>query len=62
MPRARAAAAIFHGLAHVLDFGGVMAHNRGRFACGPAADAAALRRDWERALQRELPRQEHPSS
>jgi hypothetical protein len=33
-----------------MDLGGILGRNRGRFSGGFAADAAALRGDWEAAL------------
>lgn len=42
--------ALLYGFAHVLDFGGAFARDRGRFSGGFAADARAIRGDWERVL------------
>lgn len=42
--------ALLYGFAHALDFSGTFARERGRFSGGFAADARAIRGDWERAL------------
>ncbi|HEX8695597.1 MAG TPA: hypothetical protein VF746_24500 [Longimicrobium sp.] len=49
-PEAARLSALLYGFAHVLDFGGAFARDRGRFSGGFAADARAIRGDWERAL------------
>lgn len=46
----RGPSAFFHGVAHAMDLGGILAPRRGRFAQGFAGDAAALRQDWQRAM------------
>lgn len=49
--RGPGASAFLWGAAHVLDLGGTLAHDRGRFGQGPAGDRLALRQDWERATR-----------
>ena len=46
----QAGRAFLRGMAHALDLGGVLAADRGRFAGGFEADAAALRSDWQRVM------------
>jgi hypothetical protein len=41
--------AFLWGAAHLLDMGGTLARDRGRFGMGPRGDRLALRHDWERA-------------
>lgn len=41
--------AFLWGAAHLLDMGGTLARDRGRFGMGPRGDALALRHDWARA-------------
>ena len=48
-PPSGALSAILFGAAHAFDMGGTLAHERGRFARGPAGDLLALQNDWERA-------------
>ena len=45
----RGISAFLFGMAHAVDLGGTLAHQRGRFARGPAGDLEALRQDWSRA-------------
>ena len=47
----QAGRAIVWGMAHAFDLGAGLARYRGRFAGGPAADAAALRSDWQKAIR-----------
>ena len=41
--------AFLWGAAHVLDMGGTLARNRGRFGMGSRGDVLALRHDFARA-------------
>ncbi len=41
--------AFLWGAAHLLDLGGTLARDRGRFGMGRRGDTLALRHDWERA-------------
>lgn len=50
-PRGPGLSAFLWGAAHVLDMGGTLARDRGRFGRGPAGDLLALRGDWERATR-----------
>lgn len=56
----RNTSAFVYGVAHALDLGGRLGRERGRFAYGPAGDAAALRGDWERAVQEATPPPDEP--
>lgn len=47
--RGPALSAFLWGAAHVLDMGGTLARDRGRFGQGPAGDRLALKHDWSRA-------------
>jgi len=46
----RGISALLYGVAHVLDLGGALAANRGRFGQGLRGDARALNHDWRAAL------------
>jgi len=48
--RHRRASAFLYGAAHAMDFGGVFAQRRGRFAKGFQGDAIALHHDWQTAV------------
>jgi hypothetical protein len=48
--RHRRASAFLYGAAHAMDFAGVLAQRRGRFAEGLRGDAVALHHDWQTAL------------
>lgn len=45
----RGLSAFLFGAAHLLDLGGTLARDRGRFAQGPRGDLLALQHDWARA-------------
>lgn len=70
MPRAHAKSrrsnrnlsAFLYGVGHALDLGGILARNRGRFSGGFAADAEALRRDWDAALSSDSIRKAAPAT
>ena len=47
--RSPGVSAFLWGAGHVLDMGGTLARDRGRFGLGPRGDRLALQHDWARA-------------